>query len=208
MQLGEFHSLVSRNVKRGSTLDAEIVVATRQAAKALERRFTFLYMKKDYTETLPEGANAISNWTVISQKRIKSILSAQISYQDEVFFLLKTDRRDLLAVTASMPKYYWFTAAHEVFFDRAADQDYAIKFQIAAYSEWPTALTAEPEIFDIAEDVVLYKTMMNMAPHMRDPEILQTYGALFSEEIKTWIEAEVDKEEQNTDHTMHYGRLW
>jgi hypothetical protein len=206
MQLETFHSLVRDTAKRGPTLDDAIPTAARQAARALERRFTFTYMIGYYTETLLTGASSFANWSSIDVKRIKAILAGEVVSTDgSLYRLWREDERMLGPVSDGRPSRYWCTAEHVMYFNRTADEDYPLRFKLAAYTSWPTIASAEPAILEIAEDVMLYRTMMNLAPLMRDQGMAAAYRDLFEQEIKTLIDAQVEHDEQNTDHRMAFG---
>lgn len=210
MQLGEFHSSISTIIKRGNSVDGLIPGAVRRAVKSIERRLTFDYMKDYYRETLKFDESSIQNWTAIDKRRIKSIKSAKLISPDETasYWLKKDDERQIPGRPVSHPSSYWFSAAKEVHFDCFADRDHLIEFRIAAYTVWPTQNSAEPVILDNHEDLVLYRTMMEMAPILRDNTMVGVYKGLYDDAIASAAEAEVEMEEDNTDHSMQYGELW
>lgn len=209
MQLSTFYSDISQIIKRGSSLDGVIPGATRRAVKAIERRLTFDFMKDYYRETLAADASAIQNWASIDKNRIKSIKSVRlVGDDDSSYWLKKDDERYVPTREIGIPTTYWLSAIKEVHFDTIADRAYTVEFRLAAYTAWPTQLSAEPAILMNHEDLVLYRTMVELAPVMRDPGMISLYKGLYDDAIASAAEAEVDQEEDNTDHNMNYGEIW
>lgn len=211
MKLGDFHSQISEIIKRGSSLDGAIPGAVRRAVKTIERRVTFDYMLDYYRETLKENESSIQNWTSVDKRNIKSIKSAKLLSADEsaVFWLKKDDERQYPSRPIGPPSSYWLSKVKEVHFDTFANADQLIEFRLAVYTAWPTELSVEPAILDNHEDLVLYRSMLEMAPYMRQAgELLTTYKALYDDAIGSAVESQVDLEEDNSDHNMQYGELW
>lgn len=210
MNLGDFHSIVRTTCRRGTTLDADIPTAVRQAAKSIERRFTFSYMRGYYDNTLAAGDSSIVNWSSFELSQIKVVLSARIvlaSLSDQIW-LKRVNERDFLDKPTERPKAFWQLKSNEIFFNSIADQAYPMQFQVALYTNWPTNLSSAPSIFDEAEDIMLYRTMMNMGVVMRDTMLTAHYKGLYDFEIGTLVEAQVDRDEQSSDHRMQYGTIY
>lgn len=210
MILGDFHSLIRTTCRRGTSLDADIPAAVRMAAKAIERRFTFSYMRGYYDNTLAAGADSIVNWSSFTLSRIKTVLSARIvdSTVTDQLWLTRTNERDFLTKPTEQPKAFWQLKTNEVFFNSIANKAYPMKFQIALYTEWPTNLSEAPSIFDEAEDIMLYRTMINMAAVMRDTTLISYYKGLLDLELGALIEAQVDRDAQSSDERMQYGTIY
>lgn len=210
MQLSEFHDAVRGLCKRGTSLDGDIPGAVRRAALATERRFTFSHMREYVDNTLAAGSSSIVNWSGLSLKRIKTVLSCRIvdGSTTDTIWIKREDERNFLDKPTEQPRRFWQNKNNEVFFNSIADQTYNLKFRLALYSEWPTVLSAEPALLDEAEDLVMYRTMMNLAPIMRDPAIGSMYNQLWLTEIGALVEAQVDRDEQDTDHRMQYGTIY
>lgn len=207
MQLSDFHTLVRNTCKRGTSLDGDIPGAVRQAALATERRFTFSHMRGYYTETLAAGQSSITNWTGLTASKIKAVLNCRIvdGSTTDIVWVKREEERLFPSQLTQQPRRFWQSKKNEVFFDSIADQAYTMRFKIAVYTTWPTTLSEEPALLDEAEDLVLYRTMMNLAPVMRDQSIFAIYKNLWDLEIAPLVEAQVDRDELDTDHRMQYG---
>lgn len=185
MLLGDFHQHVKDAVKRGTTLDALIITATKQAALWLERNRTFKYMERYVTFNLdPSAANPRA--VALPSGGIKSIefmnlLLATGGRQG----LFQIDPEDVTLVETAAPNGYWIDSDQYFWFDNTPDQVYNLEMSYARFTSWPTDLTSEPWLLKWADDLMLAQTVMQLNPFLRDDQMFTRMKVLRDESLRT-----------------------
>jgi hypothetical protein len=209
MNLGAFHALVSSTVKRGTTLDALIPDITRQAARWLERNYTFQYMHRYVTFSLdPTAGNPRA--VPFPSVRVKSIRFVKLQDEDGLFhFMEKADPRQLIETETAIPTHYWLDAFDNIWFNNTPDKVYPAEMDYASYTDWVgLSASSTPWLTEHADDVLLALTVLLLGPVMRDDAMMARYKILRDEGLRTLLLSEEELESTNTNEVMQYGRTF
>ena len=187
MTLAEFHDRVKREINRGSAYDARIPQWVKNAARWLERNHSFGYMYHTEIFQLDEGKSEIA-----LPGLTKSVVRAEFMASD--------------VAGESPPQEYWFRPnSTSLLFNGVAAQNYAIVVGSYRYTDWPTDLTQTPTLLTIADDVLLWQTMVIASAFLRDPQLTQLYTNLRMEGLKTLLDAEYEGANVGHSEVMGYG---
>lgn len=204
MNLSEFHSLVSEAIGRSTAYDSQIPGYTRRAARFLERNYTLQYMNVYSTFELDaeaEEPRLIQLPAGLKRDRLIRIIAAGGTYND----LRKIDPQDVKVLRTEMPSAYWLSGDDKIWLAQAPDVDYSCEIYWTRYTTWPTAPDGSAWLLENADDVLLAQTMVLMAPHLKDPDILQLWSGNLSVCIKTLLDADLALEDSNKPAVMNYG---
>lgn len=204
MLLGEFHTLVRTTAKRLNSLDDLIPIATRQAARYIERNYTLQYMNRFVTFPLAADTDCIP----FPSSRLKKFNFVRITQDDGCYdYLTMKDPQEISRLGECQPKHFWLDAYDHMFFDSAADVDYSVGMSFVEFSLWPTDDLATHWLLDHADDVLLARTIIGMAPQMRDPEMITNYGKLLDLGLKSLQDSELELHDGPTRmEKMNYGK--
>lgn len=208
MNLGEFHTQVRLELNRGTAVDAVIPGYVRRAARWVERNYTFPYMERFITATIPAGDRC-----VVMPGRLKSIGFIRTAWVDADgrprphHYITRIDPRDVLGGGCGVPQGYWLDAADSIIFDRASDEDIPLEVQLIQYTEWPSTDSATHWLLSNAEDAMIAQTCVMIAPLLRDPDLKQAYENMRVEAFRTLTLADDEFRYQNSDLRMNYGKV-
>lgn len=203
MNLGEFHTEVQGACGRGTALNAQIISATRRAAKWLERNCAYKYMEQ--LGSLVFNPDAALPHVVTLPPRLRNITLARLVLSDGSYARLrKIDPRDCVSLDTARPSGYSTVGYGQMVLDTKPDAAYFCELRWNAFTAWPTALTATNWLLENAEDALLGQTMMGMAVHMRDQRMFAMYKLVRDEALHTLETTEGDYEESNRDDSMGF----
>lgn len=195
--LGDIHDAVRDALKRGNTLDVVIASRVRQAARWIERNYTFLYMKRfgevtvdldsDYPYVL-EVPNA--DWKAIHFLRIRDD-------EGEFWKLGRIDPAEELDRATERPSGYWLDGVDRIILNQNPDSAYVFEVRWDQYTDWPTTTESSNWLIRNGEDVLIAQAMFLMAPYLRDAKMIQDYVAQRNEGLQTLVHA--DEESQHSD---------
>ncbi len=208
MTLATFHTLVKDTAKRGSTLDSYIPTMTKHAALWIERNFTLQYMKKYAALSLdPDSAQprAIS----LPNSRFKAVRFFKILNTDGTYsFLQKVDPKDITATREAKPTAFWLDGVDFIWFDFTPSELLSAEIGYNEFSNWAALASGDTHwLLDHAEDLLLYQTLFQLAPFIRDPNLMAMYKPLRDEALRT-VSLSDDEFEQGPARSekMQYGR--
>ena len=191
--LSNFYTLVSQSVLRGTALDAQIPGAVSRAVEFIERNYNLPYMRHTLTKS-------VTNEFVIDGDAGQNLKSIQIvRWQDQSAWrrIVQIDPDQLLSSDANWAAGY----EHFVNTTTAGITTHTLRFD-AAFAVATTVEVmfwkmtqidlANPSVADVwlvnnAQDTLLARTMVNLAPIMREPQLMQMYQQLYMEGIKTLV---------------------
>ncbi len=206
--LGDFHSTVSAEVKRGNSLDSIIPGRVKLAVQFLERNYTAQYMKTFLEVTLnPEAGEPR---VVALPSEIKSVRWLKIA-ESEIYYDLKsiTPQDMRLRPTAGMPEKFWKSGTSRLILDRVPDKAYVLEGELMLFTDWPTDTNATHYLLNRASDLLLAQTMIHLGNYLRDDQIIKQYRGARDESLRTYITSEVEGEFDGMDAQMayspHYG---
>ena len=204
MQLGDFKSLVRAEALRGNSLDALIPDAICAAVRWLELNGSYAHMKVIASGTLTTGSRSFTLPTDLRNImlfRVWKETTQEGDFQD----LFLVHPRDITEIEEGLPNGYYLDGREAVLFDNTPDEDYAYELQYFARSNFPTEDTETHPWLEVGANVLLYQTMIQLAPLARAPEWLQLYQPMREEALRVFSIADDDLTESNQDESMIYA---
>lgn len=201
--LSDFFQVVNGAVLRGNALDNQIPHATRRAIQFLEQNYNFRYMRRLITknvtsEVLLDGDEGLllkkvefvrwdncGAWQWIRQVDPDQVVSNEGLWPSGYLHFTETQSG------GGLHQRLVFDAP----FEAATDVELACYF----FTKVDLLNPSDDTIWLVnnAENVLLARTMINLAPIMREPQIMQMYMTLFEAEIKTLVGADDALEQGN-----------
>lgn len=209
MNLGELHTFVKDECKRGASLDSIIPLRVSMAASMLERNYTMQYMKQTVEITL----NILDTQPrLITQPTdIKSIgWLRTIDTQTNLYKKLKLiNPNDLAFLDSGLPSGYWLSGRSVIVLDKIPLANYVLEGYFKFFTDWPTDTDATPWLCSRASDVLAAQTMILIGNYLRDMQIVTHYRGWRDECLKTLFNSEQEIEYDGLDTEMayapHYG---
>jgi hypothetical protein len=194
--LGEFQTIVRGAVRRGNSLDAEIATAAKRAVEFIEQNYNLPYMRKVLTDT-------VTDEFVIDGTDGQTLKSIQIVRWTDLGGvwrrIVQIDPDQLLSTGGEWPSGYEHIIAsdtlgavtHMLEFDAPFPE--ATEVEVLGFFKSVVNLTNPSDasiwLVNNAEGALLARTMINLAPIMREPQVMQMYNMLWQEEQKVLIGA-------------------
>ena len=205
---------ISLELNMGTTYDAYLPRALRNAIRGFERKLDFPYMRNQVGVGLSEGDTTadLNDLVEVDMNQFKTIKWWRLEDDNGNFtYMNKVDPRDFASVDSSAipPTSYWIDLQEElVYFDREVNDDYSTTRSIAMVVEStdPDTLVAglaSHWLFDNAEEALIAATVMNMSPRMREPEFLMLYKTQFDDAWDDLVQHVEDFDTENTDLKMN-----
>lgn len=191
MTLGEFHQLVSDNLRRGSAQNSAIPQQTKLAVQWMERNYTFRYMEKFRLLQLVPGDRTISFPDNIVVKSIKFV--RLIDSDGRYLPLNKIEPGDLTGIRTGdrlVPKAFWGVGDGTLVLDVVPTEALNGEAVLFEYTDWPTAENSRHPLLDFAADVLMQQTLVFMATLLRDAAMAGVYKTLRDEALDTLTRAE------------------
>lgn len=204
MNLGEFKSQISANIRRGSSLDSLVPKFIRQGALWLERNQTLQYMRKFATISVdPDDPN--SRYVTLENTNIKTIEFLRWDLEGEYKYLTLRDPMDLPALADGTPQNYYLDGVSRIVFDARPDEALNGELMITRYSSWPTLDNATHWLMDWAEDVLEAQAMIQFGKHARDPDVMSFWGGIRDQALPGLYAADQELRYANSDMRMEYN---
>ena len=187
--LGEFHTLVSDALGRGTSLDSVVPKRVAWAARWLERNYTFQYMRqwKEFEIDVSEAEYPyIISLYDLELKEIELIRRRQLDDDGDVVFgrpLRKEHPGARESRPAGVPESYWLNGLSSIILNSVPDEDMTFEAHIVSFTKWGSASAWTHWLLDNATQLLLCRTLMVMVPRTRDPKLWQTYKAEFDLEL-------------------------
>lgn len=206
MLVSTFFSQVSSVIRRGTTLDADIPAAFAGALQFIEQNYSLAYMRRVSTLAVSPLVRSFT-WSGLNAASLKSI--HQIRWLDDDSRwnrLIKVEELDFVDTSGPIPSGY--IVNKEIAMDGTESQVFemdsyfseATELNITAYhfTKW-TGDTAAANIWLLnnAQQLMLARTMINIAPIMRDGDLLSMYQASWQEHVATLIQWQDEEEQAN-----------
>jgi hypothetical protein len=192
--LADFYTLVNQSALRGTALDAQIPGATSRAIEFIERNYNLPYMRRTTTKS-------VTNELVIDGDDGQNLKSIQIvRWQDDDSNwrrIVQIDPDQLLSSDAEWAAGYEHfintttagVTTHTLRFDAAFTEatDVEVMFWKMTRIDLTNPSAADVWLVNNAQDTLLARTMVNLAPIMREPQLMQMYQQLYMEGVKTLV---------------------
>lgn len=189
VQLNTFHDLVSGVVNRGTRYNSNIIVATRQAVRWIERKQTLKFMDKFSTFSLSVDQADLT----FASSRIKRVYFIRFPIGGDFHYLNgQRSPKGFTSGQAGRPsEYWWERGTQRLVFSIPVDTAYDAEVMWAEYTTWPTDTSPdftsvfEHWLLDNAEDLLMAQTMLFMVPTLKDPLVRQFWQPIRDEGLKT-----------------------
>lgn len=205
--LGEFHTDIADALGRSSSLSGVIPRRVKLAAQWIERNYTFQYMRQFSILEVLEAATYpyIVSLAGLQVKGIDVIRRRQVGTEGTYVFdpplkRVKPDARSDRPV--GNPESYWLNGRSSIILNSIPDEDMTFEMHSANFTSWGSADGWTHWLLDNAYQLLLARTLMMMAPRLRDPKLWDTYKAEFDLEIQTFNVSE--EEIQAADFTAEW----
>ncbi len=196
MTITEFLAVVRNATLRGTALDTQAASAFRQAIRFIERNYDLPYMRRIIT------ADCTSEFSLTGTdaRLLKTIQQLRWFDSDALRkSIVQIDPYELKSRETGVPAgYEYFTETASdgsvtitLLFDTEFEETTEVELLGYFYSNIDLTSPGNSSLWLVenAEDAVLARTMINLAPIMRDSAVLQMYQALWQESIGTLIGA-------------------
>lgn len=202
--LGEFHSLVKDEVKRGDSLDSIIPLRVKLAVQFLERNYSMEYMRSFMEATL--DPNVSSPKVITLPAATKSVRFLRAVGTTNYHYLKHGGSKDQQVVyDEGLPEHFWKLGLSQVILDRKPDKAYKLEGELILYTDWPTATNSTPWLLQHGLDLLLAQTMLHMGNFLRDDQIIKQYRGSRDEALRTMMLAEQETSYDGMDSEMAYS---
>lgn len=191
--LAQFFSEVSDEIKRGSSLDANIPTWAKNACRWLESDYSYSYMQTvarfDY-----EWGDEVD--VPARLKEIEYIRQVVTGDDDTETFtdVLAAVSGEITSTQAEI--HYWWQEGDLILFDGVPTDQVHLIWSYYQYTDeaiWSGATTAQPSILTHAYNPMLYRTLLNFATSRRDQALIQGYQAELQAALNTEQRADYAK---------------
>lgn len=203
--LSDIHGQVRDALGRGTSQDALIPAKVRQAARWLERNYSFKYMEKFALLTIDSEAD-YPRVVAFPTSLVKTIDMVRISSEGADYsYLIQVDPKDMVRVGTGKPEGYWLDGVDSLVLNANPGENYTMEVLYNQYSDWPTDLNAEPWLVVNAEDALVAKAMTYFAPQLRDSDMKTRWDGTLKEALDTLLKADEELRQSNRSERLGYA---
>lgn len=200
MNLGELHALVRETIKRGTAYDSFIPTYVKMAVLFLERNYNFLYMQQLVNIQMTAGDRIVE-----IPRYIKGVEFVRFTSGADYSYIGITEARSQIRPAEGTPVEFWKLGHNKLVFNPIPQEGYLGEALLTAYSDWPTADTSRHFLLDMATDVLLGQTMLQMAATvMRDSRMVEGFKLMRDEGLNTLLRAEDELRYSGVDLSLGY----
>ena len=201
MSIAGFYERVSRAIRRGRVYDEDIPGYAADAVRELEDLQNWKYMEDELVLGLAASSTEITTaligaalGEIAPYKTIKSVrhLAIRDTNNDEI--PLRKRRREEIAnaISSGRPGAYWTKSDTQIGLDATTDQTYSFVVIVYRYSGRP--LGDSLAWLNIAEDLLIARTIRKMQPILRDDKLVQRWQQIEASKLPALEEALVVQE--------------
>lgn len=210
---GQFKSMVSSVINRGTTLDTAIPHAVKHAVEYIEQNTTLKYMEHFVTFTLDPDLAQPRALSFPGSGFCKSFVFLRLveDTTDGADFhpLVQCDPQDLKYYDSGLPEQFWLDGEDYLWFDRVPDEAYSGEMLFNKCTDVANLADGDSHwLITRANGLLLNETMIHLAPWMRNKEILQFYKSLREEQLKTLLLADQEARQSARSEAMKYGKVY
>jgi len=201
--LEEFYASVSREIRRGTSLDDVIPDKVRQALRWMEGQHTFIHMERYADLIISASANeprAIPQPVGFKKMKGWRILDDSIYYD-----IRKIDFYDVSKIEEARPNAYWQDGKDYFWLDNTPDQDYNSEVAYTAYTIIPTDPAQELLVVNDFESLLLSATMVCFGPLLRSVDTINMYKDERDTMMKAAIDADIEERQSWQSESVQYG---
>lgn len=212
MNLGELHGEIKASLARGSTLDSEIPLMVRRAARWIERNFSLKYMERQGKLTIASEAEC-AGIIKLPNAFIKSFWMVRMVEKDtdcgpatRYHYLKKVNPKDTWRPEIyPFPSFYWQNGYENLQLSMNPCAGFRYEFGWYQFTDWPSDLEATPWLLANAEDLLITQTLLEFAPRLRDPRLRSLYKDSRDEALKTVSMSDDEANDLDQVNVMQYG---
>src|SRR5262245_12693570 len=218
MKLGDFHQLVSFELKRGSALDAMIPIYTKQAVSFLERNWPLKYMEEWCYITLNPGDQVVDMIWAFRNCRFLRYPSGGVwkylnkqSPEAEVSVPGGPSSQTQSVPPQSCLDKYFQIGMRYVRFNVPWNGTSKVQLEgiIYKFSDWQTTKSDYRSfLLDKGSDLLLYQAMLRICASRRYPRLIELYQPLRDEALKTFMNMDQDAEFEGSEDDVQYGGIY
>lgn len=190
MNIGEFQELVEETagIKKINSLPF-----IKMAKEEIERKWDFRFMGFWADFTLEEGKNAVGQPSKL--KRVEFLRFAI----DDKFHYAKQVSPKMFQVEEGIPEGYWVDGNRQFVFDKKPTEDLAGEVAGFKYTDFPKDDEGTHWMLDHGADLLLAKTMMNLAGYLREDTqaIYQYWQTMYQESLDSMLNEQARFEHGN-----------
>jgi len=186
MNYGDFKTLVSDTINKGTKYDSRIPDFVRMAVRWIERNKTYGYMEGIVNLSVDASAAEPRRLDVSSQ-RFKAIKAARIveATSGKIRFLKLASPRRHVAVDSGYATGYYFEGTDYLWLDNTPSEDYTIEVFASIFTDAGTWQDSDsPWLVDKGTDLLLAQTMVVAGPYVREPELAEMFRVQRQEALK------------------------
>ena len=162
--------------------DAKIRSSIRDALTHIETEEDWVYMDTKTAFTIdPADPNPERIAMPSRIKKIEYVFTQETTGDSTVrHWIDEVKPEDINSIREGRPERYWKDSMNYLYWDRTpTDEIYTGELSAYTFTTWSDADVFEPWIFESAHTYVKLQAIVFLAPFLREPEMLQTYGELF-----------------------------
>lgn len=195
--LGEFHTLVSDALGRGTSLDSVIPKRVEMAARWIERSLTFQYMRTWRTFSVDPDADYphIVSLFNMELKKIELIRKRSTNDEGEIVYgrpLTKAKPEDRESRPEGTPESYWLNGVNSITFNAVPDEAMDFEAHLVQFTKWGSGSIWTHWLLDHATGLLLARTCQLMTIRTRDPGLWKMYDDEVKLELQSFNVSEED----------------
>lgn len=207
MKLGEFHTEVSSELKRGTSLDNVIPRKVRDAVQFLERNHAMKYMERWISIDLDPGDRLIDLPFFVRNFKFLRLLPTEGRYGSKVYLKPMDPEDEEPAGSQCGPLLTGYSQIGQQSLRFNADITEKVRLESVAFcfTDWQTTVpTFRHYLLDVASDLLMAMTMMGMAVYMKDQRMYAVYRTQRDEALRTFYVLDTDVSEGDKYGQMEY----
>lgn len=207
LTLAQFHSQISSIINEGTSADAFIPTAVRQAAMFFERNYSFKYMERFVTFTIDSSA---------TNPRYLDFPLRFKSFGDEGFFRIlledgaygyldQISAKQMDSLEEGRPDGFWFDGNQYLVLNKTPTEDYDCEMLYVQFSDWPTDYSQTPWLLEFGEEALLARSMKMLQPYVNSPKLNIDYKEIEEQGLRTMLIADEEWRRSNRSEQMQYA---
>lgn len=197
MNLGAFHTDISRTLRRGTSQDALIPDMVRRAARWLEENYSFDYMRK-FGEVNLDPLAAEPERIDFPTDRVKSINFVRfptmtgVGISQAYSYIEQVSPEDVSSTDFGVISGYWLDS-NAIVLDGIANQAIPLQYSWYEYTDWPVDGAATPRLLQIGEKALRHQTFVEFAGELKDARMGEHHNTELQKALSTMLRAQEEK---------------
>lgn len=211
--LTDFYAMVRTAHGRGTSLDALLPRFVEQACLWMERNNSMKYMEREgdvllaADSTFPDTM-VLPNCRVKAVRWVRTLVGSDAACTSWNYFRKLDPREQRSDRMETFPRGYWQSGHSTIRISGPVEEDTTFSVGWYQYTDWPTEDNdgeCAHWLIVNAHDLMLAQTMIQLAPVLRDKGLLDTWGPVRDQALKTLVQADEEADELDMESVMLYG---